>query len=168
MKRKKFQGYNCDLIELQNKIEIYFVGKNYRVTSFHKDITYLTQAYKKELGENAIITRILGTPNEFNVSIGFGARIKNIKNATLKEIPWQIKLVLGEPILENSFWDYFTTQAELKRNSYERAKTKPERHHQIWREREIVREIEVVYCRYCGGKNNARLTRCTHCGGKLR
>lgn len=168
MERREFQGYNCDLIELQNKIEIYFVGKNYKVKSFHKGKTYIVQAYKDEMGDNAILARIKGGPNEFKVSIGFGPRIKNIKDATLKEIPWQIKLVLGEPILENRFWDFFTTLADLKRNSYGRAKAKWVRQHRIWREREIVREIEVVYCRYCGGKNNARLTRCSQCGGKLR
>ena len=168
MERREFQGYNCDLIELQNKIEIYFVGKNYRVTSFHKGKTYLIQALKDEMGENAILAQIEGTPNEFKASIGFGPRIKNIKDATLKEIPWQIKLVLGEPVLESSFWDFFTTLTELKRNSFGRRKAKAERRRRVWREREIVREIEVVYCRYCGGKNNARLTRCTQCGGKLR
>jgi hypothetical protein len=168
MERREFQGYNCDLIELQNKIEIYFVGKNYKATSFHKGKTYLVQAYKDEMGENAILTQIEGTPKEFKASIGFGPRIKNIKDASLKEIPWQIKLVLGEPILENNFWDFFTTLAELKRNSHGRAKAKWAKQHRAWQEREIVREIEVVYCRYCGGKNNARLTRCTQCGGKLR
>ena len=34
-------------------------------------------------------------------------------------------------------------------------------------ERETIREIEVVYCRYCGTKNNARNTSCTRCGAKL-
>ncbi len=167
MESRHFQGYNCDLAKLQDKIEIYFVGRNYRVTNFHKDTIYLTQAHKKEMGDKAILAKIEGTPREFNVSIGFGTRIKNIQSSILEKIPFQTKLLLGEPTLERNFWNYFTTQAELKRNTYRITKTNVPRFSQVWREREIVKEIEVVYCRYCGAKNNARLTSCTECGAKL-
>jgi ribosomal protein L40E len=168
MESRQFRGYNCDLIELQNKTEIYFAGRTYRVTNFHKDKTYVTQAYKKEMGDKAIITKIEGTPSEFAVSIGLGTRIKNIQNFGLEKIPLQTRILLGEPALEKNFWNYFTTQVELKRNTYGMAKAKPSEYPQIWREREIVKEIEVIYCRYCGAKNNARMTACTQCGANLR
>ncbi|MBT0160008.1 hypothetical protein G4O51_08485 [Candidatus Bathyarchaeota archaeon A05DMB-2] len=167
MESRQFQGYNCDLAELQNKIEIYFAGRNYRVTNFHKENIYLTQAYKKEMGDKAILAKIEGTPSEFNVSIGFGTRIKNIQSYALEKIPLQIKLLLGEPSLEKNFWNYFTTQADLKRNTYGLTRTQVSTFPSIWREREIVKEIEVIYCRYCGAKNNARMTSCTECGAKL-
>ena len=35
-------------------------------------------------------------------------------------------------------------------------------------QKETIREIEVIYCRYCGTKNNARSARCTQCGASLR
>ena len=155
------------MAELQNKIEIYFVGKNYRVTNFHKDNIYLTQAYKKEMGDKAILAKIEGIPSVFDVSIGFGTRIKNILNSPLERIPLQTKLLLGEPSLEKNFWNYFTTQADLKRNTYGMAKANVSEFPPVWREREIVKEIEVIYCRYCGAKNNARMTSCTQCGANL-
>jgi len=35
------------------------------------------------------------------------------------------------------------------------------------REREIIKEIEVVYCPYCKVKNSARSSFCRNCGGSL-
>lgn len=35
-------------------------------------------------------------------------------------------------------------------------------------QKETIREIEVIYCSYCGTKNNARTSTCTQCGAKLR
>ena len=129
-----------------------------------------TEAYKNEMGDRGIFTKIVGTPMDFDVSIGFGERIKNIQSlqSTFEKIPLQVKLLLGEPVLEKNFWNYVTTQADLKRNTYGLSKTNVSEFPQIWREREIVREIEVIYCKYCGAKNNARRTSCTQCGANLR
>jgi ribosomal protein L40E len=169
METRKFRGYNCDLTDLQNKIKTYFAGKNYRVTNFHKEKLYLTQAYKSEMGNKAIIAKIEGNPSEFDVTLGFGERIANIQTLqlTLEKIPFQTKLLLAEPTLENNFWNYFSTQADLRRNTYRIAKAKFSEFSPVWREREIVKEIEVVYCRYCGAKNNARMTSCVKCGANL-
>lgn len=169
MERRQFQGYNCDLAELQKKIETYFVGKGYRATNFHKDTIYLTQAHKNEMGARSIFTKIVGTPANFEVLIGFGERIRDIRSlqSTLEKIPLQIKLLLGEPMLEKNFWNYVTTQADLKRNTYGLTKANVPEFPQVWKEREIIKEIEVVYCRYCGAKNSARRASCTQCGGNL-
>jgi len=119
------------------------------------------------MGDKAIIVKMVGIPREFNVSIGFGARIKNIQNAILEKIPLQTKLLLGDPSLEKNYWNYFATQADLKRNTHGLKRTQVTAFSPVWREREIVKEIEVIYCRYCGAKNNARMTSCTECGAKL-
>ena len=34
-------------------------------------------------------------------------------------------------------------------------------------EREVIKEIEVVYCAYCGAKNIARSNYCTNCRAKI-
>ena len=40
---------------------------------------------------------------------------------------------------------------------------------EILREREIItREIAVIYCKYCGEKNQTRRTSCRRCTGNLR
>lgn len=169
MERQQFQGYNCDLGEIQKCIEIYFAGKGYRVTNFHKDSIYLTQAYKNELMGKCILSKIVGSYTNFDISIGIGEQIKNIANlpAAFEKIPLQTKLLLREPLLENNFWNYVLTKAELKRNTYGISKPNLTEQPMVWREREVVREIEVVYCRYCGAKNNARLTTCNNCNAHL-
>jgi ribosomal protein L40E len=35
-------------------------------------------------------------------------------------------------------------------------------------QKEIIREIEVIYCSHCGTKNNARASNCSRCGAQLR
>ncbi len=169
MERQQFQGYNCDLNEIQKSVEMYFVGKGYRVTNFHKDLIYLTQAYKNEMGQKCIMVKIAGSYANFDISLGTGDRINNIATlpATLEKIPLQTKLLLGEPLLEKNFWNFILTKAELRRNTYGASKPVFSQSPQVWREREIVREIEIVYCRYCGAKNNARLTTCSQCSAKL-
>ncbi len=170
MESKKFTGYNCDLVELQESIETYFVGREFRVTNFHKDSAYLTQVYRNDLGNKAIFVKIEGLPVDFTISIGFGKRVKSIQNFAhkLDGIPFQVELLLGNPMLERNFWNYIKTQVELNRNSQGLTKTFFSQLPHVWREREILREIEVVYCSYCGTKNNARLVSCTNCGGRLR
>jgi hypothetical protein len=169
MESRKFQGINCDLGNLQKSITSYFVGKTYRTTNFHKDNTFLTQAYKNEMGHKALIIRIIGTPIDFEISLGFGDKIKTIYESQPSnvEIPFQTKILLREPNLEKSFWNYIITQMELKKNTFSQLKSNIMEYPSIWREREIVREIEVVYCGHCGFKNNARMTSCTNCGANL-
>ena len=169
MERRQFQGYNCDLSELQKKIETYFVSKGYRVTNFHKDTVYLTQAHKTEMGDKSIFLKMVGAPVNFDITIGFAKRIRDIQSlqSKLGKIPVHVKLLLGEPMLEKNFLNYFTTQADLKRNTYGLKKVNAPESPQVWKEREIIREVEVVYCRYCGAKNNARRTSCAQCGGNL-
>ena len=72
MEQRDFQGYNCDLIALQEDIEIYFAGKSFRVTNFHKGTVYLTQIHKNELDTKSIFIKIIGIPSSFEVSIGMG------------------------------------------------------------------------------------------------
>jgi hypothetical protein len=169
MERRQFQGYNCDLIALQENIEIYFVGKSFRVTNFHKGTVYLTQIYKNELGSKSIFIKIDGVPKRFEVSIGLGETIKNINRTpqSFESIPFSVKLILGELRLESDFWSFFTTQAQINRNTFGLKKRTVSHTQPVLREREIVREIEIVYCRYCGAKNVARRTSCLQCGGNL-
>jgi hypothetical protein len=169
MEQRQFQGYNCDLIALQEYIEIYFAGKGFRVTNFHKGTVYLTQIRKSELGSKSIFIKILGIPTRFEVSMGLGETIKNINRtpSSFERIPFSIKLLLGELRLESDFWNFFTTQAQLNRNTFGLHKRVISRSQSVQREREIVREIEIMYCRYCGAKNVARRTTCLQCGGNL-
>jgi ribosomal protein L40E len=94
--------------------------------------------------------------------------LKAYRNYRFDNIPLQTKLLIGEPMLEKNFWKYVTTQADLKRNTYAGAKVTVPHLSPIWKEREIIKEIEVKYCRYCGAKNNAGMTTCTQCGANLR
>lgn len=169
MENRNFKRYNCDLAELQKSIGKYFIGKCYRVTNFHKDTIYLIQAFKEPMANNAIFSKITGNPANFDVSLGYGEKIKSIqKLPSFDDIPFQTKLLVGEPMLEKNFWKHVTTQADLKRNTYSVANVTTPHLSPVWREREIIKEIEVIYCRYCGVKNNARMTTCTQCGANLR
>lgn len=38
--------------------------------------------------------------------------------------------------------------------------------HEVVKEREVIREIVKVRCRYCGQLFEEKLDRCPHCGGK--
>jgi len=80
MEQRQFQDYNCELILLQEDIEIYFAGKGFRVTNFHKGKVYLTQIRKKELGSKSIFIKIVGVPKRFEVFMGLGETIKNINS----------------------------------------------------------------------------------------
>ena len=157
MERRQFQDYNCELVILQEDIEIYFAGRGFRVTNYHKDNVYLTLIRKEELGSKSIFIKIVGVPTSFEVFIGLGETIKNINNTpqSFERIPFSVKLVLGELRLESDFWNYFTTQAQLKRNTFGFKKRVISQSKPVQRERELVREIEVIYCRYCGAKNVA-------------
>lgn len=169
MHKKRFQDYNCDLTDLQEAIEIYFIGRGFRVKNFHSKEIYLTQVYKNEFSNKSLFVKIVGTPMSFEVSIGQGRRIKSIRNSPsfLKKISFLYKILLGEFRLESDFWNFLTTQVELKRNTYGLKKISTSVSPQIVREREILREIEIMYCRYCGAKNNARQVTCHQCGGNL-
>ena len=169
MEKKQFQGYNCDLVNLQETIEIYFTGRGFRVTNFHLGTTYLTQAYKNELSNKSLFVRIVGTPKRFEVSIGQGKRIKSIHDfsSSFEKTSFFNKLLIGEFRLESDFWNFLTTQIDLQRNSHGLKKPSASFSPHFLKEREVVREIEVIYCRYCGAKNNARRTTCTKCGGNL-
>ncbi len=120
------------------------------------------------MGSKTIICQIQGIHENFDVSIGLSVKIMNINALQpLEKIPFDIKVLLGEPLLERTFLNYILTQVELNRNTFELLNTDNSRLASIWKEREIVREIEVVYCRYCGAKNNARQTNCTKCNATL-
>ena len=120
----------------------------------------------------AVICEILGAPENFDITIGLGNKITNINTLQpLEKIPLDTKVLLGEPFIERSFLSYISTQAELKRNTFG---LMPIQNQQlsaaspVWREREIVREIEVVYCRYCGAKElSARQMNCSKCSATL-
>jgi len=172
MERQTFEKYNCDLTQIQKNIATYFVGRCYRVTNFFKDKLYVTQAYKSQTGNKAIICQITGIPEKFEISIGFGLKITNVNSLQpLEKIPLDVKVLLGEPLLERNFLNYIFTQTELKRNTFGLGKTDAASFQTlapIFREREVVREIEVMYCRYCGTKNNARQTNCSKCNATLR
>ncbi len=170
MDNQTFKGYNCDLIGIQNKISTYFVGRNYRITNFHKGDIYLTAAYKRLLGNKTVVAKIQGNPAVFDVSIGLSERITDINSIQLPiKIPLEIKMLLTEPFLENNFLNYVSTQVELSRNTFNRSFPipPPPPVNTVWREKEVIREIEVVYCRYCGAKNNARLLTCAKCSAGL-
>ena len=168
MEKKTFQGYYCDLARLQNSVAIYFIGKGYRVTNFYKEKMYVTQVYKNQMGTKAIVCQIQGDPENFDISIGASSKITNINTLQpLGKMPIEIKVLLADPLLERNFLNYIFTQAELKRNSFGLVSVNSLSSAPIWKEREIVREIEVVYCRYCGLKNNARQSNCTKCNASL-
>jgi hypothetical protein len=169
MQKKQFRGYNCDLSDLQKSVELYFVGRGFRVTNFHMRSLYLTQAFKNGLGSKRLNIQISGTPADFDVTMGLGERIDSIKNhkPSFEDISLSDRTLMGELRLESNFWNYLTTRAELRRNCVGMAKTSIPPSPTIYKERETIREIEVIYCRYCGTKNNARLTSCTHCGARL-
>ena len=121
------------------------------------------------MGNRTIICQIQGIPENFHISIGLGTKITNINTLEpLEKIPLDIKVLLGEPLLERNFLNYIFTQTELKRNTFGLVKTDNPPLAPVWKEREIVREIEVIYCRYCGTKNNARQTNCSKCNAVLR
>jgi hypothetical protein len=119
MENQTFKGYNCDLSQLQKSISTYFMGKCYKVNNYFKDNTYLTQAYKTQMGNRALIAKIQGTFDAFDVSIGLSERISNINSLQpLDNISLDVKILLAEPLLEKNFLIYTSTQAELKRNTY--------------------------------------------------
>ena len=169
METKQFKDYNCDLIDLQESIEVYFIDKGYTVTNFHKDRVYATQAHKKELEGKSIISKITGIYADFEISLGMSEQINNIGNipTILEQIPLHTKILLGEPFLERDFWNLTQNNIELRRDTYRNSQEIPPQQTQIIAEREITREIEVVYCTYCGAKNNASLVTCSQCGAKL-
>jgi hypothetical protein len=169
MAQRHFDGYNCDLIALQEDIEIYFAGKGFRVTNFHKGTVYLTQIQRQELGAQRIFVRMVGIPSRFEVDIGLGKVLKDIDETppSFEGIPFSVKLLLGELRLESDFWTFMSTQAQLHRNTVDMKTRALSPSQPVQRDREIVREIEVVYCKYCGAKNVARRASCLHCGGNL-
>jgi hypothetical protein len=174
MENQTFKGYNCDLAQLQKSIGTYFMGKCYKVTNYFKENTYLTQAHKIQMSNKAIVAKIQGTYDTFDVSIGLSEKITNINSfQSMDKIPLEVKMVLAEPFLERNFLSYISTQAELKRNTFglfgspNSIPPPPPQMAPVWREREIITEIEIVYCRYCGTKNNARLSTCTKCNASL-
>jgi hypothetical protein len=168
MEKQNFQGYNCDLAQLQKSVATYFIGRCYRVTNFYKEKMYVTQTYKNQMGNRAIFCQIQGVPENFDISIGVSARITNINAMQpLEKMSLNFKVILGEPLLERNFLNYIFTQTELKRNTSGLMKTDNPSPAPIWKEREIIREVEIVYCRHCGTKNNARQTNCTNCNATL-
>jgi hypothetical protein len=168
MERQTFQGYNCDLGQLQKSITTYFVGRGHKVTNFYKEKMFVTQAYKNQLVNKTILCKISGVSENFDISIGIGARIVNVNALQLLEkYLLTLKSCWGEPLLERNFMNFVFTQTELKRNTSGLLETNTLPSIPIWKEREIVREIEVVYCRHCGTKNNARQTNCSTCNASL-
>jgi len=169
MDQRHFDGYNCDLIAVQEDIEIYFAGKGFRVTNFHKGTIFLTQLQRQELGSTRIFVRIVGIPSRFTVSIGRGEALKDIDEtpSSFESIPFSVKLLLGDLRLESDFWTFISTQAPLHRTTVDVKTRALSPSPPVQRDRWIVREIEVVYCKYCGAKNVARRASCLHCGGNL-
>ena len=170
MESQSFKDYNCDLIELQERIELHFIDKGYLTTNFHKKQVYVTQAYKTELGEKCLIIRIVGDFNNFEVTLGVNNRIDNIDTLpdVLEVIPLETKILVKDPFLANDFWSFLQKDLELNRNTYRTPEQLSPHPAQMVAEREIVREVEVVFCEYCGAKNSAMLTNCSQCGARLR
>jgi len=175
--KQTFNGFNCDLGQIQKSVAVYFIGKGFFITNFHKDTLYVVQAYKRFLGNRVIICQIAGKPEKFDVTVGIGDKIGNINTLpTIEKIPFGTKmqfdipsLLLDEKSIEQSLFSFISTQAELNKNTFgvftpTISKVSPV---PVVREREIVREVEVLYCRYCGAKNNARLSKCITCNATL-
>ncbi len=169
MDSRPFEGYNCDLLALQEDVEIYFTGKGFRVTNFHKGTVYLTQLQKPELGSTRVFVRLVGVPSRFEVTIGLGDALTDIDDAppAFDSVPLSVKLLLGDLGFESDFWTFMATHVPLHRLPCDAPTRAPAPSPPGPRDREIVREIEVVYCRYCGTKNVARRATCLRCGGTL-
>jgi ribosomal protein L40E len=105
----------------------------------------------------------------FEVMIGMGARINNIRNQqpSFEETSFSDMVSLGSLRIEGNFWDFLTTKVELMKNTFGLGRTTAVDSTQIYRERETVREVEVVYCGHCGTKNNARATFCSYCNASM-
>ncbi len=169
MASRRFEDYNCDLLALQEDVEIYFTGKGFRVTNFHKGTTYLTQLQTPELGSTRIFVRIDGVPSCFEVVIGLGDVLTDIDDApsAFDSVSLPVKLLLGDLELESDFWTFIATHVPVHRLPDDMPTRASPPTPSIPHDREIVREIEVVYCRYCGTKNLARRATCLRCGGTL-
>jgi hypothetical protein len=168
MGNQSFHQYNCDLLQLQKSIAPYFIGRGYAVTNFFKEKIYVTQAYKPQLGSKALICKLEGTHADFQVYFGLSERIANINFLqTIENLSIDCKILLGDPLLERNFFNFVSTQAELKRNTFGLFHLTTVASSPFMKEREIIIEIEVTYCRHCGQKNNARLANCTHCNASL-
>lgn len=168
MTSKTFREFNCDLKELRESLEAYLIGREFKVQNFYKQGIYLTQAKKENtLFKDCIFIKIEGVPQKFQVTIGKGTCLRDIRQLrTHSELKLTDNLLLGELRFEPDLWTFIETKAELKRNTAElQRRTIPSPPYQIMKE--ITREIEVIYCQHCGTKNNARLVKCQHCNASL-
>jgi hypothetical protein len=172
-----FNGFNCDLEQIQKSVAVYFIGKGFFITNFHKNALYVVQAYKHFLNKRAIICQISGKPEKFDVTIGIGDKIDNINVLpTIEKIPFGMRIqfdsmsiLLDGKSIEQNLFSFILIQAELKRNTFgvftpTISKISPT---PVVRDRYIVQEIEVIYCRYCGAKNRARRSNCSTCNAAL-
>ena len=143
MINKTFQGYYCDLKIILENLKSYLIGRGFKVSNFFKQGTYLIQARKRDsiINECAFI-KIKGVPNNFQVSIGKGNCINDIRNlGSLSKFSFSDKILLGELRFDNDLWNFIETQVELKRNTYsmKRRVLTPPSYKVV---REITREIE--------------------------
>jgi len=168
MTSKTFQEFNCDIKELCESLERYLIGRGFKVQNFYKQGIHLTQARKGNvLIKNCVFIKIQGVPQKFQVTIGKGVFLKDIRQlGTLSEMTLMDNLLLGELRFEPDLWTFIETQVKLKRNTMGlQRQSIPSPSYQVVKE--ITREIEVFYCKHYGTKNNARLAKCQHCNATL-
>ena len=149
MTSKTFQEFNCDIKELFESLELYLIGRGFKVQNFYKQGIHLTQARKgNALTKSCVFIKIQGVPQKFQVIIGKGDYLKDIRQlGTLSELTFMDKLLLGELRFEPDLWTFIETQVKLNRNTFGlQRKNIPKQPYQVVKE--ITREIEVFYCKH--------------------
>jgi hypothetical protein len=182
---------NCDLDKLHRSFEVWFNEKGFRVQSSFNHGVYFTQARKKGVlrtlagASRALFLKIDGDPNRFRISTGTGKWVQNITATALTGvltggITWVTGSILTgwQKKIEKDLWSFIEKEVDFNRDTFKKppeSVTSPIYPREAYtqprappvREREIIKEIEVVYCTYCGTKNNARSSFCITCGARL-
>ena len=182
---------NCDLDKLHRSFEVWFKEKGFRVQSSFNHGVYFTQARKKGVlrtlagASRALFLKIDGAPNRFRISTGTGKWMQNITATALTGvltggITWVTGSILTgwQKKIEKDLWSFIEKEVDFNRDTFKKPvepvmpsirtrEVYPQPTTSSVREREIVKEIEVVYCTYCGTKNNARSSFCITCGARL-
>ncbi len=188
---KTFQNMNCDLGRLHSSFTACFREKGYEVQSNDNHGIYLTQAKKKGFvrtlagASRALFVKIDGDPNNFKISTGTGKWARNIASTILTGfftggITWVTGSIFTgwQKKIEMDLWTFIDKEVQFKRDTFRQpvrplpppipqreVRTQP--YPPTIREREIIKEIEVVYCNYCQTKNSARSSFCGKCGAQL-
>ena len=182
---------NCDLGSLHSSITAWFGEKGSEVQSNVSNRVYFTQAKKKGFvrtlagASRALFVKIDGEPNRFKISTGTGKWARNITATVLTGfftggITWITGSIFTgwQKKIETNLWTFIEKEVQFKRDTF-RQHVRPlpspipqrEVHTQPYpptiREREIIKEIEGVYCTYCQTKNSARSSFCRNCGAQL-